>query len=166
MSPNYRQRYLTEPLHVRLGCAGCHSIQISKRLFAVLLCLCFATSTNFVFAQDSDEIKAADTTSPRATLKSFIEACNELNDLIQADQVFNRNDPDHRVLSYRILDCLDQSELPAFASYQRAGEVAVCLKEILDREEFPEWEEIPDETDIAEPEDMKNFHIGASPVPA
>jgi len=42
------------------------------------------------------------------------------------------------------LDCLDSSELPAFARESSASEVAVCLKEILDRIELPPWEEIPD----------------------
>ena len=41
-----------------------------------------------------------------------------------------------------------KSELPEFAREARAGEVAACLKEILDRVELPAWEEIPDTTEI------------------
>ncbi len=40
------------------------------------------------------------------------------------------------------------SELPAFAREERAGEVAACLKEILDRVELPAWDQIPDTTEI------------------
>ena len=115
---------------------------------SVLFLLCCAAFANAVSAQDVDEIKAADTSSPRATLRSFIDAVNETHDLIKSERVFNRNDPRHRELADRILDCIDQSEIPAFAQFQRAAEVAVCLKEIIDREEFPEWDDVPDEADI------------------
>ena len=86
--------------------------------------------------------------SPQATLRSFIEACNELHEILQSEKYFDRNTWVHRALGRRILDCLDQSDLPAFARESRAGEVAACLKEILDREEWPGWKEIPDEAAI------------------
>jgi MscS family membrane protein len=96
------------------------------------------------FAEEYIDIRAADTSSPRDTLRSFIDGCNEYSELVQEDHYFDRNSPDHRHLAERILDCIDTSELPAFAREQRAGEVATCLKEILDREELPPWEKIPD----------------------
>ena len=46
------------------------------------------------------------------------------------------------------IDCLDMSETPQFARFQRAGEVAVCIKEILDRVEIPNWDQIPDKAEI------------------
>ena len=95
-------------------------------------------------ARDYEKIKAADTSSPRATLKSFIDACNEANRIIHADKYFDRTAPEHAAIGTRIIDCLDVSELPAFTREQRAVEAAICLKEILDREELPRWEEIPD----------------------
>jgi MscS family membrane protein len=96
------------------------------------------------FAQQQDAIKSADTSSPRDTLRSFIEACNDLHALVQADRYFDRSAPEHWQLAQQIEDCIDTSELPAFARTRRAGEVAACLKEILDREELPPWEQIPD----------------------
>ena len=48
----------------------------------------------------------------------------------------------------RALDCIDDSQLAAFARKEHAGEVAACLKEILDRVELPPWEEIPDVAEI------------------
>lgn len=68
--------------------------------------------------------------------------------LVQKERYFDRDAPEHAHLGMRILDRIDVSELPAFALEQRAGEVAVCIKEILDREELPPWTEIPDENDI------------------
>ncbi len=99
-------------------------------------------------AREYEKIKAADTSSPRDTLKSFIDGCNEIYRIIHSAKHFDRYAPEHAVIAQRILDCIDTSELPAFARQRRAAEVAVCLKEILDREELPRWEEIPDVEDI------------------
>ena len=113
--------------------------------FAVALLLaCPALGSHAAVAGQREELKAADTSSPRATLKSFIDACNEIYALIRAQNYLDRTAPEHAQLSTRILDCIDMSELPAFAREEYAGEAAACLKEILDREELPPWEEIPD----------------------
>ena len=117
----------------------------------VLLFLLFACSVlgpDSAGAQERDEIKAADTSSPRATLKSFIDACNEIHRVILETKYIDRTAPEHAELAVRALDCIDMSELPAFAREERAGEVAVCLKEILDRVRVPPWEEIPGTEDI------------------
>jgi MscS family membrane protein len=94
-------------------------------------------------AEDRSAVKPADTSSPRATLKCFIDSCNELHQGIQAAHYFDRASPEHRPLIARVLDCLDVSELPEYERLEAAGEVAVCLKEILDRVELPPYEEIP-----------------------
>ena len=47
--------------------------------------------------------------------------------------LFDRTSPKHRPLATRILDCLDVSGLPEYERMEAAGEVAACLKEILDR---------------------------------
>ncbi|WP_419194253.1 mechanosensitive ion channel family protein [Novipirellula herctigrandis] len=77
-----------------------------------------------------------------------MEACNELHDLIQERQCVDRNSRPHREVAWRVLDCIDSSEIPAFARDQRTGEVAAALKEILDRVELPPWEQIPDAAEI------------------
>jgi len=118
-----------------------------KNRFRELLLLslvCFVQQPDWAIAQESVEVSAADTSSPRAMLKSFVDACNELHHLIQTKQYFDPNDPYHQAISTRIVDCVDVQELPEFAREDRAGEVAICLKEILDRHEFPPWTEIPD----------------------
>ena len=50
----------------------------------------------------------------------------------------------HVPVAHRILDCIDTEELPSFAAQDRAVEVAICIKEILDRHDLPDWDEIPD----------------------
>ncbi|MBC8877224.1 MAG: mechanosensitive ion channel family protein [Planctomycetes bacterium] len=95
-------------------------------------------------AQEGEGVKAADTSSPRATLKSFIDACSEIHRIVHREKYFDRSSPEFAQIGRRVIDCLDISELPAFARDERAGEVAVCLKEILDRTELPPWDEIPD----------------------
>jgi len=115
----------------------------------VFCCTALCVSNLFVGivalgADDPIAFQPADTSSPRATLKSFIDSVNELYRRIQTDKYLDRGSPEFRPLARRILDCLDVSELPDFAKGQFAGEVAVCLKEVLDRVELPPWDEIPD----------------------
>jgi MscS family membrane protein len=81
--------------------------------------------------------RSADTSSPRATLESFINACNEANAHIRRAEYIDRSDVRQRPLVNRILDCLDVSELPQYVRRQGSAESAICLKEILDRVEIP-----------------------------
>ena len=90
----------------------------------------------------------ADTSSPRATLKSFLDAMNEIYGLIESREFLDRSDPQYRAILMRALDTLDTSDLPAFARVDRAAEAAFYLKEILDRLEVPPWEDIPDQKAI------------------
>ena len=103
-----------------------------------------------IVEEQLEKHRAANTLSPRDTLRSFIDACNELNDLITTrPQYYDRADPEHLSIRERILDTIDDSELPAFAREDRASESAAAIKEILDRMTLPPWEEIPDAKEIA-----------------
>ena len=93
-------------------------------------------------------IPRAETTSPRDTLRSFISLVNDLNELIDKKGFLSRQSAQQRPLVRAILDCLDVSEIPEYARNERAGEVAVCLKEVLDRVEIPAWSEIPGQDDL------------------
>ena len=103
-----------------------------------------------VEAKEHNEIQAVDTSSPRDTLRSFIEASNEINELIRKERILNRRSPQYARNAARIIDCIDISEIPAFAREHRAAEVAVYIKEILDRHDLPDWEGIPDQEAIEE----------------
>ena len=117
-------------------------------VLAFLLAACVVQGSQTAIAQQPDQFGPADTSSPRDTLRSYIDSCNELGQRIKAAKYFNRASAEHRPLALRILDCIDTRDLPAFARDHRASEVAVCLKEILDRVELPPYEEIPDTSDI------------------
>jgi MscS family membrane protein len=132
-------------------------MMIEARQIALVIC---AAATAMLYgpgtgawAQEPTEqkaaITAADTSSPRDTLRSFVEATNELHNLITTSgKHYDRTDPDHIAIAERALDCLDDSELPAFTRGDRAGQAAVALKEILDRVKLPPWDQIPDTADI------------------
>ena len=111
-----------ETIRARLGVAICCTV------------LCFSSIVAFG-AEEPLPFRRADTSSPRATLKTFIDSLNELHQRIQAERYVDRDAPEYNTLARRILDCLDASELPGYSQEQLAGEVAVCIKEILDRVE-------------------------------
>ena len=94
-------------------------------------------------------IQRADTSSPRATLVSFIDTANEIYRVLQRDRFLDRDQPENRALGARVLDCLDISQLPEFARVEYGSEAAVCIKEILDRVELPSIDEIPDAEAVA-----------------
>ncbi len=109
------------------------------------LLIAIALWASVAMAQDShSSLRLADTSSPRATLTTFIDYCNEFHRITTADRHFNRRSLQHRPIARGILDCLDTSELPDYARFDIASEAATCLKEILDRVELPSWEDVPD----------------------
>lgn len=139
----------------RHGCGRCSSLLTGSRcgvltrwIVWIPFLFCLALGPDDLAAQEPFNYKAADTSSPRDTLRSFIDACNELDDLINSTKYLDRNDPGHMAVAERALDCIDDSELPEFARMERAGEITACLKEILDRVELPAWEQIPDTAEI------------------
>jgi len=118
-------------------------ITLSERTLAFWFGICFILCAQVVNAQPTDRFRVADTSSPRDTLRSFIEAANESHELIQRTRFVDRNSRESHAIRMRILDTIDASELPAFARSDRASDVAAALKEILDRVELPPWDEIP-----------------------
>jgi len=137
---------LDEPLHIERAnvVRGVSGLVISTLLVA---CLILASDPAYS-AEEFNPLHTADTSSPRDTLRSFIDATNEVYELVRRKKYLDRSDPAFSAVAERILDCIDTSELPAFARQERAGEVAACIKEILDRVELPPWEKIPGKQEI------------------
>ncbi len=81
-----------------------------------------------------------DTSSPRATLRSFIAALEE------AYQIAGESDRRRETLEplNRAVMCLDLSEVPPYLVPTQGPEIAMMLKEVLDRIELPPFEDIPD----------------------
>jgi len=103
---------------------------------------------HLAMAEPTDRFKVADTSSPRDTLRSFIDASNEAHDEIMRTGYLDRNSRVAHAIRARILDCIDASELPAFARRDRAADAAAALKEILDRVELRPWDEIPGASEV------------------
>lgn len=124
------------------------SMQTKVMALLLMCCLYWLARPIPSFAQTTDLMTAADTSSPQATLRSFIDSSNELYELIKRDNCFDRTDPHINALALRILDCLDTSQIPPYRREEHGSEVGVALKGILDRMEIPPWEEIPDSARI------------------
>ena len=121
---------------------------MTMRLISFIITACFMLGAHVAIAQPMDRFKVADTSSPRDTLRSFIDATNDIYDLAMKSRHVGRNHPDANVLRARILDTIDASELPAFARRDLSLDAAAALKEILDRVELPPWDEIPGASEI------------------
>ena len=83
--------------------------------------------------------------------------------MVKDEKYFDRSDEKFAHLGQRIVDCIDSRQLPAFARDARAGEVAVCIKEILDRVELPPWDDIPGKEEIAEAGGLEKFPLWRIP---
>lgn len=80
-----------------------------------------------------------DTSSPRATLSTFLNTVNE------AVAAYKAGDEDQAVsLAERASRCLNLEEEPPALHYVVGLTSALYLKEVLDRIEIPPYEEIPD----------------------
>ncbi len=101
-------------------------------------------AVNCAFSANEEPFIPADTTSPRATLQSFLDGCNRVSQFSKTIRHLDRQNPAYRPIARKVLDCLDSSQIPDYAQQHLSVEIAICLKEILDRVEIPPLEEIPD----------------------
>jgi MscS family membrane protein len=115
---------------------------------AVCITVVFLSGRVATGAEDLDLHRPADTSSPQATLRGFIDSCNKIYRRVGEDQYYDRSSAELRSLGRKVVDCLDTRDLPEYAQTEFAGEVAVCLKEILDRVEISPFEQIPDADSI------------------
>ena len=90
-------------------------------------------------------LEPPDTSSPRATLQSF------LDDAREAWTIFLTSDEPRRERHHqagrrlgRATRCLDLSEVPPGALGKVAGETAILLLDVLERIQLPPWTQIPD----------------------
>lgn len=126
--------------------AGLSRVLISVSLLLTILAplasvaIAQQTGTNF----DPEPLRPADTSSPRATLGSF------LTNVIEAIEGW-RSDPDLTVRAYsRATQTLDFSATPDGNSSVVRTQRILFLKEILDRVELPPDAEIPGADEVAE----------------
>ena len=123
-------------------------------LFFILLQICFSA----VFAQEQavKALTSVDTSSPRASLKSFMDAMND----------YMKNMADYPDLSENALDSavriLDTSKLGPIGREQEAKEAAIFLKEVIDRIYIPNWAEVPDLS--ADTADVKKWRLANTDI--
>ena len=96
----------------------------------------------------STALAPADTSSPRATLKSFRD--NMASAFRAYDEERDAHLPDAGPAEQRVIDTLDTRQLPPFRTRRLALEAALMLNEVLDRLELPAYEQIPDDRAMAE----------------
>ena len=117
-------------------------VEIMRWLVLVtVVALAFAGGAGPSFGQEelnSYPLRPPDTSSPRATLRSFQEHTREAIGRYQA------RDPDVERALERALRTLDLSELPPAVQQDQGTLRSIFLLEILDRIELPPAEEIPD----------------------
>ena len=79
--------------HSSFAVADLRNGTLTALMVWIPLVFCGALGQGDAAAQEPVNYKAADTSSPRDTLRSFIDACNEIHDLINSAKYFDRNDP-------------------------------------------------------------------------
>jgi len=87
--------------------------------------------------EPSHPLEAADTSSPRATLRTFLDGCNEVYSLVTRGKGRYRAATKAAPAARRVMRCLDLSQVPPGLQKYTGGEAAVCLKEVLDRIDLP-----------------------------
>jgi MscS family membrane protein len=93
--------------------------------------------------QNDDPLKPADTSSPQATLKSFIDSMNALYRTYKAKGSSERGSDARQDHLGRALRCLNLSKVPAKALEETENQAAVLLMEVFDRIKIPPYERIP-----------------------
>ncbi len=135
-------------------------------VFAVLPMLAVAKSGG---GDELNPLRQADTSSPRATLESFLTDCefihDHLDDVAGSEKRLSRIESN--LVVDRILQCLDVRKHAEFVQKGTGGEAAVCLKEILDRLELPEAGQVPGEKEVREAEEsggLLRWRIPDTPI--
>jgi MscS family membrane protein len=117
----------------------------------IVLPLLFALVFPVFGSEEEHPLLPADTSSPRATLNSFMENCETAYRLLKekgrvVDSNQTRMAAEEAVRN--IKHCMNLEEIADFRRDDMAKEAAVSLKEVLDRIELPKERNIPDRKDM------------------
>ena|GEM_PF-1444578 len=114
-------------------------VSLGALFFVSVVVLTVLVSPGVAHAQDDqDVIRSAQTSSPRATLFSFISTLN------RAYRIGRGDNPERSAkLVVDAVRHLDLSEMPERSRDYLATEAALYLKEVLDRIDLPAREEVP-----------------------
>lgn len=95
-------------------------------------------------ASPATPLAPLDTSSPRATLGSFIATVDRVSASLREDGPAAHRRPANMHLIRQALGCLDLTDVPPSLVRSAGINAVVCLKEILDRIPLPPDAEIPD----------------------
>jgi MscS family membrane protein len=126
-------------------------------LAALIACLLGAGSSSLAQPVDFESypLEPPNTSSPRDTLRSFLRYVNE------AVQSWRTGEDATLVnnAARRAMRCLDLSGLPPAVRNELGIEKVLLLKEILDRIELPDFEEIPGQEQVAADDGLDSWAI-------
>ena len=133
------------------------------RLLVALVLLASVALPAAADERQDHPLAPADTSSPRATLQSFVTTV----DAIYADLRQRRPAPELRELSRRriarVASCLDLSRRAPSLVDSKRQQVAVNLKEVLDRIKLPPAAEIPDAAAVAA-DDLTRWRVPGTEI--
>ncbi len=109
--------------------------------------LCFLVAAIALGQEGANPLKPPDRSSPRATLKTFLDSADAVAAFMARDYLPSPSRAQfHRMVSLGAIpqQCLDLSEVPPAARLKTGRAAAVALYEILSRIPLPPLDEIPD----------------------
>jgi MscS family membrane protein len=107
---------------------------------------------------DRHPLEPADLSSPRATLRSFVDRSDAVFAAVRTTEKSAAQAARTRRMIAVVVGCLDlREEAPSLAD-SRGRQAAVCLKEVFDRIGLPPDDEIPD-ADAVEREELKRWRV-------
>ena len=127
--------------------------------FFILLALCVNTSS--LAASEPYPLEAPDTSSPRATIKTFQTIIRNTKPIVAKVSTSGfslRITHELRDLTIRSMQCFNLSQVPKRLQYDVGLEAGVLLAEILGRIELPPYQAIPD-ADVMESEKVSRWTI-------
>ena len=119
--------------------------------FVLACCTALLASSMAMAQQNPSPLLPPDRSSPRATLKLFLESADKVGDFIAGGyrQTPTRSGFAHLVeLADPVVGCLDLSEVPPAARAKRGAAAALAIYETLSRIDLPPLETVPGKDDL------------------
>ena len=133
-----------ELVHTQYYIMGLFPRMAKTLIVIVLLLKAFLFSPVYATTLSEYPLEPADTTSPRATLKTFIDNTNAAYHMYVEEGYSFENRVRLDAVTIRAMRCLDLSKLPPTRAFSRGREAAALIKEIMDRLTLPPYSSIPD----------------------
>jgi len=132
-------------------------------LVSLVLVVCLQTSVTAAVPTIQNPLKPADTSSPQATIRSFIDNLNASHAVLMeaydqylqepglfASASVQEKANEAQIFFDRASECLDLSQVADSLKTNVRTEATLLLKEVLDRIDLPYYSEIPDQQVIVD----------------